>query len=65
VPASTVVNVGTGVTAEQFVAAVTEHSATVIGMSDLLTTTIPRMSETIALLEEGGIRKRVEVGTSA
>jgi 5-methyltetrahydrofolate--homocysteine methyltransferase len=57
----TVVNAGSGVTAEQFVAAVTEHGATVIGMSGLLTTTIPRMSETIALLEEGGIRDRVKV----
>ena len=38
-----VVNVGTGVTPAQFVAAVREHQATLVAMSGLLTTTIPKM----------------------
>jgi len=56
-----VVNVGTGVTPARFVAMVTEHQATVIAMSGLLTTTIPKMGETIALLKEAGLRDAVRV----
>jgi len=56
-----VVNVGTGVTPARFVAAVTEHDATVIAMSGLLTTTIPKMGETIVLLKEAGLREQVKV----
>jgi corrinoid protein of di/trimethylamine methyltransferase len=57
----TVVNLGTGVTAEAFVAAVKEHSPQIIGMSALLTTTLPHMSETIALLKAEGLRDAVKV----
>jgi corrinoid protein of di/trimethylamine methyltransferase len=57
----TVVNLGTGVTAEAFVAAVREHSPSIIGMSALLTTTLPHMSETIALLKAEGLRDSVKV----
>ena len=56
-----VVNVGTGVTPAQFVAAVTEHDAGIVAMSGLLTTTIPKMGETIALLKEAGLRDTVKV----
>jgi len=56
-----VVNLGTGVTPAQFVEAVREHKADVIGMSALLTTTIPKMSATIALLKEAGLRDSVKV----
>jgi len=56
-----VVNVGTGVTPAQFVAAVTEHEASIVAMSGLLTTTIPKMGETIALLKEAGLRDTVKV----
>ena len=56
-----VVNLGTGVTPAQFVATVTEQQATVIAMSGLLTTTIPKMGETIALLKEAGLRDSVRV----
>ena len=57
----TVVNLGTGVTSADFVAAVKEHSAKILGMSALLTTTLPHMSETIALLKEAGLRQSVKV----
>ncbi len=57
----TVVNLGTGVTAADFVAAVREHGATIIGMSALLTTTLPHMAETIALLKAEGLREAVKV----
>ena len=48
-----VVNLGTGVTPAQFVAAATEHEAQIIGMSALLTTTLPKMVATIAALKDG------------
>jgi len=57
----TVVNLGTGVTAAAFVAAAREHGARIVGMSALLTTTLPRMAETIAALEEAGLREQVKV----
>ena len=57
----TVVNLGTGVSAADFVAAVKEHQPAIIGMSALLTTTLPHMSETIALLKDAGLRDSVKV----
>ena len=57
----TVVNLGTGVTAAAFVAAVREHAPRIIGMSALLTTTLPHMAETIALLKAQGLRDAVKV----
>ena len=57
----TVVNLGTGVTSAQFVAAVKEHQPKIIGMSALLTTTLPHMGETIAALKEAGLRDSVKV----
>jgi len=57
----TVVNLGTGVTAAAFVAAVREHGAQVVGMSALLTTTLPHMAETIAALKAAGLRDTVKV----
>lgn len=56
-----VVNLGTGVTAAQFVAAVREHEAQIVGMSALLTTTLPRMKETINALSAAGLRDAVKV----
>jgi 5-methyltetrahydrofolate--homocysteine methyltransferase len=57
----TVVNLGTGVRAQDFVAAVEEHAASVVGMSALLTTTLPRMAETLAALTAAGLREQVKV----
>jgi 5-methyltetrahydrofolate--homocysteine methyltransferase len=57
----TVVNLGTGVSAADFVAAVREHEASIIGMSALLTTTLPHMAETIAALKAAGLRDAVKV----
>jgi len=56
-----VVNLGTGVTPAQFVAAVTEHKAQIIGMSALLTTTLPKMVATIGALKDAGLRATVRV----
>jgi 5-methyltetrahydrofolate--homocysteine methyltransferase len=56
-----VVNLGTGITPARFVAAAEEHGATIVGMSALLTTTIPRMKETIDALAAAGLRDKVKV----
>jgi len=57
----TVVNLGTGVSAADFVAAVREHSPAIVGMSALLTTTLPHMAETLAALKDAGLRESVKV----
>jgi 5-methyltetrahydrofolate--homocysteine methyltransferase len=56
-----VVNLGTGVTPAQFVAAASEHKAAIVGMSALLTTTLPKMVATIAALKDAGLREQVKV----
>ncbi len=56
-----VVNLGKGVTPADFVAAVKEHKAQILGMSGLLTTTIPKMPETIQALKDAGLRDSVKV----
>jgi 5-methyltetrahydrofolate--homocysteine methyltransferase len=56
-----VVNLGTGVTSADFVAAVKEHAPRIVGMSALLTTTLPHMAETIARLKDEGLRDSVRV----
>ena len=56
-----VVNLGTGGTAAAFVAAVKEHQPQILGMSALLTTTLPHMAETLAALKEAGLRDGLKV----
>ena len=50
-----VVDLGTNVTPEKFVAAAKEHNAQVIGLSALLTTTMPAMKTTIAAVKAAGL----------
>lgn len=54
-------DLGTNVAPEQFVAAVQEDRVTMIGMSALLTTTMPMMRATIQALESAGVRQNVRV----
>jgi 5-methyltetrahydrofolate--homocysteine methyltransferase len=54
-----VVDLGHDVPAEAFVDAAVREGATLIGMSALLTTTMPRMGEVVALLRERGLAGRV------
>lgn len=54
-------DLGTDVAPEQFVAAVREDKVAMIGMSALLTTTMPVMRATIQALESAGVRKEVQV----
>ena len=46
---------------DEFIDAVTEHEAQVMGMSALLTTTMPNMGRTIQAFEEAGMREFVRI----
>jgi 5-methyltetrahydrofolate--homocysteine methyltransferase len=58
-----VVDLGTNVAPEKFVAAAKEHNANLIGLSALLTTTMPSMKTTIAAVKAAGLhRVKVVIG---
>jgi 5-methyltetrahydrofolate--homocysteine methyltransferase len=56
-----VINIGIDQSNENFINAVKEHKPNLLGMSALLTTTMPRMGEVINSLKEAGIRDEVAV----
>jgi len=56
-----VYDLGLNVSARQFVDAVREKKADILGLSALLTTTMPTMGQTIKDLEKAGLRSRVKV----
>ncbi len=55
------IDLGTDVKPDGFVAAVREHQPQLLGMSALLTTTMPGMKATIEALEEAGLRGAVKI----
>ncbi len=50
-----VVDLGTNVAPQQYLDAAKEHNANLVGLSALLTTTMPAMKETVALLKAAGL----------
>ncbi len=56
-----IIDLGTDVTADAFVAAVRDGAAHMIGLSALLTTTMSNMRKTIDVLTEAGLRDRVKI----
>lgn len=56
-----IIDLGTDVSPEKFVEAVRAEGADLVGMSALLTTTMPSMKATIEALTEAGLRDRVKV----
>jgi 5-methyltetrahydrofolate--homocysteine methyltransferase len=56
-----IIDLGTDVKPEDFVAAVRNEGAALLGMSALLTTTMPSMQITIEALVEAGLRDKVKV----
>ena len=56
-----VVDLGSDVSPERFVAAVREKGANLVGLSALLTVTMPSMKSTIAAFEAAGLRDRVKI----
>ena len=57
-----VVDLGVEVTSEAFVKAATEKNARVIGLSALLTTTMPAMDNTVKAVKEAGLAAKTIVG---
>jgi 5-methyltetrahydrofolate--homocysteine methyltransferase len=56
-----VVNLGRDVAPEAFCKAVEEHAADIVGISALMTTTMPAMKRTLDALAQAGLRDRVKV----
>jgi len=56
-----IVDLGTDVAPEKFVAAIKENNAGLLGMSALLTTTMSNMKLVLAALKEAGVREQVKV----
>ena len=56
-----VIDVGVDVTPQGFVEAVRDNDVHLLGLSSLLTTTMPMIDETLKALEEAGLRQKVKV----
>jgi 5-methyltetrahydrofolate--homocysteine methyltransferase len=56
-----VVDLGVNVKPQAFVQSVKEHRPDIVAMSALLTTTIPKMAETIRALDDAGVRNQVKI----
>ncbi len=56
-----IIDLGTDVSAETFVSAVREHQPDILGLSALLTTTMPEMKVTINALETAGLRDTLKI----
>jgi 5-methyltetrahydrofolate--homocysteine methyltransferase len=57
----TVIDLGVDVKADSFAQAVEKHNPDILGMSALLTTTMPHMGTIIELLKEKGLREKVKI----
>ena len=57
-----VVDLGIDISAEKFVEQAKASGADLIGMSALLTTTMPSMEKTIQALKEAGIKAKIMIG---
>ena len=56
-----VIDLGVDTSSEEFIEAVEENDATILGMSALLTTTMPNMGKTIDAFEEVEMRDFVKI----
>jgi len=56
-----VIDLGVNLKPQAFVDAVKDHKPDIVGMSALLTTTMPKMEETILALQEAGLRGLVKI----
>ena len=57
-----VVDLGTDVGPEKFVSAAAESKAAIIGMSALLTTTMPQMASVVKAVKESGLKVKTMIG---
>lgn len=58
----TIVDLGTDTSADEFIAAVKEHNAAILGMSALLTTTMIYMPKVVQAVREAGVDVKIAVG---
>src|ERR1051326_3456723 len=58
----TIVNLGTDTSADEFIRAATEHDASIIGMSALLTTTMIYMKTVVDTVRSHGLDVKIAVG---
>ncbi len=58
----TVIDLGKDISPEEVVSAVRKHSAALVGLSALMTTTLPAMADTIALLRRENLPCKIMVG---
>jgi len=56
-----VIDLGVDVSSEKYISAVMEHHPDLIGLSALLTTTMPRMKDIVLALKAAGLRDKVKV----
>ena len=56
-----VIDLGTNIKPEDFVAAIQKYNPDIIGLSALLTTTMPKMEETVEAIKEAGVRDQVKI----
>lgn len=56
-----VIDLGVNLKPQAFVDAVKEHKPDIVGLSALLTTTMPKMEETVIALQEAGLRDQVKI----
>lgn len=56
-----VMDLGTDVSPETFVSAAKEEGLNIIGLSSLLTTTLPSMKNTVQAIEAAGLRDQVKI----
>jgi len=56
-----VIDLGVDVPAQKFVAAIQEHQPQVVGMSALLTASVPEMNRCVEAIEAAGVRDQVKV----
>jgi len=56
-----VIDLGINVAPETFIAAIQEHCADILALSALLTTTMPKMKQTIDAVVEAGLREKIKI----
>jgi 5-methyltetrahydrofolate--homocysteine methyltransferase len=56
-----VVDLGVDISSEKFIDAINKHNPKIVGMSALLTTTMPAMKETIDTIAEMGLRNKIKI----
>ena len=56
-----VIDLGVDISPEKFIDAINQHNPGIVGMSALLTTTMPVMKETIDAIADNGLREKVKI----